>query len=66
MFLFDLDGINKKIDSLNKETLKEGFWNDIENSSKVLTELKRLEKKKASFIKVKEELENNGVTIPLK
>ena len=59
MFLFDLDGINKKIDSLNKETLKEGFWNDIENSSKVLTELKRLEKKKASFIKVKEELENN-------
>lgn len=59
MFLFDLDGINKKIDFLNKETLKEGFWNDIENSSKVLTELKRLEKKKASFIKVKEELENN-------
>ena len=59
MFLFDLGGINKNIDSLNKETLKEGFWNDIENSSKVLTELKRLEKKKASFIKVKEELENN-------
>lgn len=59
MFLFDLGGINKKIDFLNKETLKEGFWNDIENSSKVLTELKRLEKKKASFIKVKEELENN-------
>ena len=59
MFLFDLGGINKNIDSLNKETLKEGFWNDIENSSKVLTELKRLEKKKASFMKVKEELENN-------
>ncbi len=59
MFLFDLGGINKKIDFLNKETLKEGFWNDIENSSKVLTELKRLEKKKASFMKVKEELENN-------
>lgn len=58
MFLFDLDSINKNIEELNKETLKDGFWNEVENSSKVLAELKRLEKKKTSFIKVKEELEN--------
>lgn len=58
MFLFDLDSINKNIEELNKETLKDGFWNDVENSSRVLAELKRLEKKKTSFIKVKEELEN--------
>lgn len=58
MFLFDLDSINKNIEELNKETLKDGFWNDVENSSKVLAELKRLEKKKTSFIKIKEELEN--------
>lgn len=58
MFLFDLDSINKNIEELNKETLKDGFWNDVENSSRVLAELKRLEKKKTSFIKIKEELEN--------
>ena len=58
MFLFDLDNINNKINELNKQTLENGFWNDRENSSKILTELKRLEKKKTAFFKVKEELEN--------
>lgn len=58
MFLFDLESIENKIKSLNKQTLQEGFWNDIDNSSKVLSEMKRLEKKKSSFIKVRDELEN--------
>lgn len=58
MFLFDLVGIESKIKELHEQTLQDGFWSDIDKSSKVLTEIKRLEKKKNSYIKVKEELEN--------
>ena len=48
MFLFDLVGIESKIKELHEQTLKDGFWSDIDKSSKVLTEIKRLEKKKNS------------------
>lgn len=58
MFLFDLVGIESKIKELHEQTLQDGFWSDIDKSSKVLTEIKRLEKKKHSYMKVKEELEN--------
>ena len=58
MFLFDLVGIESKIKELHEQTLQDGFWSDIDKSSKVLTEIKRLEKKKNLYIKVKEELEN--------
>ena len=58
MFLFDLAAIEKKIAELNEETLKDGFWNDLENSSKILAKIKRLEKKKAEFVSVKSELDN--------
>lgn len=58
MFLFDLVGIESKIKELHEQTLQDGFWSDIDESSKVLTEIKRLEKKKNSYMKVKEELEN--------
>ena len=46
MFLFDLVGIESKIKELHEQTLQDGFWSDIDESSKVLTEIKRLEKKK--------------------
>ena len=58
MFLFDLEGIENKIKSLNEQTLKEGFWNDIAQSSKVLSEMKKLEKKKTFFYNIKDELDN--------
>ncbi len=58
MFLFDLVGIESKIKELHEQSLQDGFWSDIDKSSKVLTEIKRLEKKKNSYMKVKEELEN--------
>lgn len=58
MFLFDLIGIESKIKELHEQTLQDGFWSNIEKSSKVLAEIKRLEKKKNSYMKVKEELEN--------
>ena len=58
MFLFDLVGIESKIKELHEQTLQDEFWSDIDKSSKVLTEIKRLEKKENSYMKVKEELEN--------
>ena len=58
MFLFDIAAIDKEIANLNQETLKEGFWNDIDNSSKILAKIKRLEKKKAEYINVKADLDN--------
>ena len=58
MFLFDLPSIENRIKKLNEETLKQGFWDDIDNSTKVLSEVKRLEKKKTEYINLKEELDN--------
>ena len=58
MFLFDIATIEKEIANLNQETLKDGFWNDIDNSSKILAKIKRLEKKKAEYINVKADLDN--------
>lgn len=58
MFLFDLESMENKIKNLHEQTLQEGFWNDIDKSSKVLSEMKRLEKKRNAFINVKESLDN--------
>ena len=62
MFLFDLASIEKEINELNQETLKDGFWNDIDNSSKILAKIKRLEKKKAEYTNVKANV-NNAIEI---
>lgn len=59
MFLFDLTSIEKRIKELNEKTLNEDFWKDTQNSSKVLTEMKRLEKKKSEYRRLEEELENS-------
>ena len=62
MFLFDLAAIENEINELNQETLKDGFWNDIDNSSKILAKIKRLEKKKAEYTNVKANV-NNAIEI---
>lgn len=58
MFLFDLNNIEAKLEQLNSKTLEDGFWNDVEKSSKILTEIKRLEKKKNEFLKTKTDVVN--------
>ena len=58
MFLFDLESMENKIKNLHEQTLQEGFWNDIDKSGKVLSEMKRLEKKRNAFINVKDSLDN--------
>ena len=42
MSLFDILGLKKEIEELEKETLKDGFWNDIKNSSATLTKLNEI------------------------
>ena len=58
MSLFDIISIETEIRELNEKTMENGFWNDIENSSKILAKIKRLEKKKTGYIKIAEELDN--------
>ena len=42
---FDIPGLKKEIEELEKETIKDGFWNDIKNSSATLTKLKQIKNK---------------------
>lgn len=58
MIHFDISNSEKKIKELESIVASEGFWENQENSSKVLTELKRLQNKVEKFKKVKTEIEN--------
>ena len=58
MSLFDISKLEKEIEELHSKTLENGFWDDVANSSKVLTQLKRLQNKQEKYIKLKDELNN--------
>ena len=42
MFLFDIAQKEKNIEELEKEISKDGFWDDLDNSQKVLQRSKNL------------------------
>jgi len=48
----------ERIEELNQETAKDGFWDDLENSQNVLRETKALERKIEKFNKLNESLED--------
>ena len=48
----------ERIAELNEETAKDGFWDDLENSQKVLQETKSLERKIEKFNKLNGQLED--------
>ncbi|MBR6384823.1 MAG: peptide chain release factor 2 [Ruminococcus sp.] len=56
--VLDIKGAKKRIAELNEETAKDGFWDDLENSQKVLQETKTLEKKIEKFNRLNESLED--------
>ena len=56
--VLDIKGAEKRIAELNEETAKDGFWDDLENSQKVLQETKSLEKKIEKYNKLNESLED--------
>lgn len=58
MILFDIPKLEKDVEELHTKTLKEGFWNDQETSSKVLLKLKNCQRKLTSYNKIKSELDN--------
>ena len=44
-----ISSLKQKLESLKKESEKEGFWDDQENSAKVFAEIKKLERKINNF-----------------
>ena len=58
MFHFDINSIEKEIKSLEAKTSVENFWNDIKKANETMAKLKKLEKKKGKFEKLKTEITN--------
>ena len=46
---FEIAKLESQIEELEKESAKEGFWDDLENSQKVLQKTKQLKDKVAAF-----------------
>ena len=55
---FDIPKLKKEIEELEKETMKDGFWNDIKNSSTTLTKLKQIKNKYENYEKLNNEIKN--------
>lgn len=56
--VLQIKAAGKRIEELNEETAREGFWDDLENSQKVLQETKSLERKVERFKKLSDTLED--------
>lgn len=53
-----IDSLNAILENLKAESMKENFWQDTENSSKVYSQIKTLEKKVNTYQALKDELSN--------
>ncbi len=56
--VLNIKAAKERIAELNAETAKDGFWDDLENSQKVLRETKSLERKIEKFNKLNDSLED--------
>ncbi len=56
--VLNIKGAKARIAELNEETARDGFWDDLENSQKVLQETKSLEKKVERFNRLNDSLED--------
>lgn len=65
MSLFDITGKEKRLQELSDISNSPNFWNDQENSNKVLQELKLLKDKVTSFGDISKEVEDLEVMIEL-
>lgn len=63
--VLDIKGAKERIEVLNAETAQEGFWEDLENSQKVLQETKSLERKIERFNQLNDSLEDTITLIEL-
>ena len=58
MNLFDIANLKIKLDNLENETLKDGFWNDLKKSNSILAQLKPIKNKYNQYIVIQNELQN--------
>ena len=58
MIHFDIQSMEKKIETLQDKTSEPGFWDDIKESTSVLSELKQNQNKLNKFKSIKENLYN--------
>ena len=58
MSLFDIAKLESELKNLEKETIKENFWNNQENSTKILEEIKEKKKIINAFTDLKNDLNN--------
>lgn len=56
MIHFDISKLEFELKELEEQTMKENFWNDNKNSTKVLSKIKKIKSKYISYNKMKNEL----------
>lgn len=56
---FDIDSLNKTINELREETLKDGFYNDINNASEVNTRISGIDKILSTYNSLKDEIDTD-------
>lgn len=58
MILFDIPKLEKELTELQDMILQPDFWTDAKKSGEILTQIRKIEKKKNQFFHLKNELEN--------
>ena len=58
MIHFDIDTLESNLKELEAKTMQNDFWNDAENSSKVLKQINSLKGKVEEYKKTEKELDN--------
>ena len=58
MNLFDISSLENKLKELEEKTTKSGFWEDTENSKKVLSEIKVIKNKYSKYKESEKEINN--------
>lgn len=58
MNLFDITNLKTQLQDLENQTTEANFWNDTQNSSKVLTQIKKIKSKCETYQKIETEINN--------
>ena len=59
MSLFDICNLEVKLEKLENETIKEGFWQqDSQETGKILTQIKQIKSKVVKYRKIEQEIAN--------
>lgn len=55
---FDIKNLEIKLKELEKQTMETNFWQDVQNSNKVLIDIKKIKNKVINYSKIEKELTN--------